>query len=136
MTSGGDVPSRVRCVSRRPHHARAPRRVHVDHPHAQRRCGLDGRRDGVGDVVELQIEEDAFAQRDDSPDDLWPLGGEEPAANLEATRHSAECRGQMEGFRAGRHIQRNQELIHAFSFFVVSRLPVMSDSLARLWRRK
>ena len=55
----------VRRVSRRPHHARAARRVHVDHPDAQRRGGRDGRRDGVGDVVELQIEEHAFAQRDE-----------------------------------------------------------------------
>ena len=77
MTSGGSRRSRcgglARGVPRRLHHARAARRVNVDHPHAERRRGRHRGRDGVRDVVKLQVEEDAVAAARQRADDVRAL---------------------------------------------------------------
>jgi hypothetical protein len=124
----------LRGVFRRPHHARAAGSVHVHHPHAERRRGSDGRRDRVGDVVKFQIQEDAVAPIGERADDRRPFGREQAAADLESARDVPQRRGELQRAGAALHVQRNQELIHACSFFVVLSVPVSSDSRATPWR--
>ena len=76
ITSGGVAPvagcGLARGVARGPHHRRAPGRVHVDHPHAERGGGRNGLRNGVGNIVELEIEEHAIAVLDERAHDGGP----------------------------------------------------------------
>ena len=81
-------------VARRPHHLRAARGMHVDHPRAQPRGRTNRACDGVGDVVKLQIEEDAIASRGELLDDRRPQAGEQATADLETADRAAQRIGQ------------------------------------------
>ena len=61
-----------RGVARGLHHVCAARCVDVDHPHAERRGRGNRLRNGVGNVVELEIEEDAVSLVDEGADDEGP----------------------------------------------------------------
>ena len=65
MTSGGGAPRRaaVSCAASRAACiiVSAARRVHVHHPHAQLVAASTAVRDGIRDVVELEVEENAVA---------------------------------------------------------------------------
>ena len=111
MTSGGCPPFArggfARGVARGLHHPRAARRVHVHHPHTERSGGSHGGRDGVRDVVELQVEENAAAIARERSDDVGAFGGEEAAADLEPADDVAKRMGQRQGLLAVLHVQRN-----------------------------
>ena len=66
-----------------------------------------------------------------SADDRRSFGGEEAAADLESAGDAAQSIRERQSICGAVHIEGNQELIHACSFFVVSRLPVSvaSDSI-------
>ena len=64
-------------------------------------------RDGVRDVVELQVEEDAVAAARQRADDVRAFGGEEPAADLEAADDAAQRVGQRDRRRAVLDVERN-----------------------------
>ncbi len=55
-------------------------------------------RDGVRDVVELQIEKHAIAARDQFLDDRRPVAGEQAAADLEPADGAAKAVGQAPRF--------------------------------------
>ena len=130
MTSGGVRPSRcrglVRRVARGLHHARPAGRVHVHHPHAERRRRRHRLRDGVGNVVELQVEEDAVAARVNARTMSGPseVKSRLPILNPPATPRSVSASAIASA--PALDVERDQELIHACSLFVVSRLPVSS----------
>ena len=84
--------SRAACII-----ARAARRVHVDHPRAEPRRRRDRAGDGVRDVVELQVEEDAIAAaRRASRTIAGPSRGEQLVADLEAADGAAQRVGERE----------------------------------------
>ena len=86
----------VRRVSRRLHHPRAPRRVHVHHPHAERRRRRDRGRDGVGDVVKLEVEEHAVAALDDRRTTSGPSAVKSRLPILKPPADAAQRRGQRQ----------------------------------------
>ncbi len=49
---------------------------------------------GIGDVVELEVEEDTMPGSDDFPDQLRPIGCECLEADLESSCNAAEVVGQ------------------------------------------
>ena len=73
------------------HHLAATRGVQREHLDGERAEGLDGLGDGVGDVVQLQVEEDVEAQVGDLAHVVRPVGGE----HLEAELHPAEIAAQL-----------------------------------------
>ena len=70
--------------------------MHVQHPHPERRRGRDRRRHRVGDVVELQIQENAVATFGQRADDGRPLESEKAAADLETAGYAAEVLGECQ----------------------------------------
>ena len=85
----------------------ASRRVHVHHPHAEPCGGGDGAGDGVGNVVELQIEEDAIPASDEALDDGRPVAGEQTAADLEAADGAAKPVGERVRGLGGVDVKRD-----------------------------
>jgi hypothetical protein len=81
--------------------------VHVHHPAAERGGGRDRGRHGGGDVVELQVEEDAATAARQRADDIGTLGGEEPAADLEAADDIAQIVGERQRRGAVLDVERN-----------------------------
>ena len=76
--------------------------MHVDHPDPEPGRRRNRPRDGVRDVVELQIEEHAVASRRELLDERRPLAGEQPAADLEAANDIPQAIRQAA--RVGRRI--------------------------------
>ena len=124
----------VRRVARGLHHRRAAARVHVDHPHAEPGRRRDGRRHGVGDVVELEVEEDAVAALGERPHHRRAFRREQPAADLESADRSAQRVGESQRLVARLDVERDQDLVlhelifasWAFSRALVSTVPTMS----------
>src|SRR5262249_31076915 len=100
-----------RCA-RASHHVQAARRVDVDHPHAKPRRSADGASDGVRDIVEFQIEEDAVALCDQFFDEPGTVAGEESGSNLESTDGAPQQIGETARLLEGIDIQRNEQLFH------------------------
>ena len=98
MTSGAGRPScadsSIGRFARSPHHRASAARVDVHHPHAESRRRGDGTGYGVRNVVELQIEKDAVAARDQLFDDRWAVAGEQAAADLESADRAAKPIGE------------------------------------------
>ena len=104
ITSGFARSSRARGLGRglrgRLHHRHTARGVDVDHPRTRGDRRLDRLRDGVRDVVKLQIEEDA---RRPGPTrrrtSAGPFEREETAADFDAVHDAVQRRGELD--RAG-----------------------------------
>jgi hypothetical protein len=73
--------------------------VHVDHPRAGERGRFHGLRHGVGDVVELEVEEHAHARLGDALHERRAFEREQPAADLHAAHRVAELLDELQ--RAG-----------------------------------
>ena len=77
--------------------------MHIDHPHAQFRRGLDRHRRGVGDVVEFQIEKQLEALGLQRLDHLRTTAGEQFLADLDPAQRRIELIGQRQsGITAGK----------------------------------
>ena len=116
----------ARGVARRLHHPRAARGVNVDHPDAERRRGRYRGRHRVGNVVKLEVEENAGAVGRERPDDIRAFGGEKTAADFEGADDVAEVVAERQSRDAVLYVQGDYELIHACSRRARSRLPVRS----------
>ena len=79
----------------------------VDHPRAGVHRGVYGLRHGVGNVVKLEVEEDAGARSAKRAHELRALAREEAAADLESPRHALERRRQVERTLTGLDIERD-----------------------------
>ena len=103
MTSGGGVPVRA-AVSCAASPAASiivlpPAACTLTIQHAERRGGGDRLRDGIRDVVKLQVEEDAIALVDQRAHDRRALRGEQAAADLESAGDAAQRVRQRERLR-------------------------------------
>ena len=78
----------------------------------------------------FEVEEDPVASIAQSPDHGGSFGGEQPIADLEAAGDIPQAVCKAERATAILDIECNQELIHAFSFRLVSSVPVMSPRRA------
>jgi hypothetical protein len=63
--------------------------------------GLDRLCDGVGNVVELQVEKNAEPLVGECADERGPLEREEPAADLDSADEAAKLRRELARARAG-----------------------------------
>ena len=84
--------------------------------------------------MKLEIEEDAVPLGGERPDDDRPLGREQLVADLEAADAAAQRVGELQRLAPGRHVERDQELIHACSSLDVSSVPVSSAIRVSPWR--
>jgi hypothetical protein len=66
----------------------------VDHPSACRHGRFHRLRNGVRNVVELQVEEDAVAGLNEAMHERRPLARKEPAADFESAGDVLELRGE------------------------------------------
>ena len=82
---------------------------------AELATGLHRLRGGVGNVVELEIEEDLLAKGLDCLDDIWSLGRVEFKPNLVEVHGVAKQLHLRLGLRTGLHIQRNNQFTHLFT---------------------
>ena len=96
-------------VARRAHHRFAAARVHVDHPHAQPRGRAARAGDGVGDVVELEVEEHIEAALLQLLHHRRSRGDEELLADLHAAKLGIEARGDRERRLGIGEVQRNDD---------------------------
>jgi len=79
--------------------------------------GADGARNGVGDVVELEVEEDGVAAMAEFPDEGGAFGDEELKADLEPVAEVVELTGEGEGGRGTGVIEGDDEAgIHRVQF--------------------
>ena len=130
------VPPRSRAASRAAlHHPRAARRVHVHHPDAERRRGRapPSRRCSGCRGTSGRGRRGRRARRASRTID-GPFGGEEPAADLEAAGDAAQLSASASARAAVLDVERDQELIHAVSSWLVSSVPSRSASRAMPWR--
>ena len=95
--------------SRRPRHARSPSTRRATSPPRPRRRRYSG------------MSWNFRSRKTRSPlaasvrDDRRPFGGEQLVADLEAADAAAQRVGELQRLAAGRHVERDQELIHACS---------------------
>jgi len=68
--------------------------MNVHHPHAEPGGGCDRAGDGMGNVVEFQIEEHTIAAVCELLDQMRPLCGEQAAAYLESASDAAQPIGK------------------------------------------
>jgi hypothetical protein len=73
--------------------------VDVHHPDTQACRGGNGTRDGVRDVMKLQVEKHAIAARGEFLDESGPGAREQAASNLDSAGHTTESFGKRSGIR-------------------------------------
>ena len=79
----------------------------VDHPRAGVHGGFNRLFDGVRDVVELEVEEDARAGVDERPHERGALAREQAVADLESAGDAAQRGGQLHRALAGVDVERD-----------------------------
>src|SRR6185437_11867725 len=88
-------------------HRPAAGRVNVEHPYTEARRRGAGAGDGVRNVVELEVEEEAEAASDELAHDLRARSNDELLADLDRAAARVEPRGERErGLRVGK-VQRD-----------------------------
>ena len=98
-------------------HRPAPERVNVDQRGAGARRGRDGASDRVGDVVELQVEEDSRAGRHDFANEGRASGDERLEADLQPADPRREPDRGLRHLRWGSEIERDADPLGAGSEF-------------------
>lgn len=96
------------------YHLRAACCVEGEHFDGEGGDALDGLGHGVGDVVELEIEEDAVSAVGDLTDEVGAVGGEELEADLDPLDGAVKAVEEGEGFLAGGQVEGEDELAAAF----------------------
>lgn len=74
-------------------------------------CGADGSGDGVGDVMELEVEEDMEAAGGEGGDDLGAFGDEELQADLDPSAGGPETVGEVQGGGGVGEVEGDDEAI-------------------------
>ena len=74
-------------------------------------CGADGSGDGVGDVVELEVEEDVESSGGEGGDDLGAFGNEELQANLDPADGGSKAVGEGQGGCGVREVEGDDEAV-------------------------
>ena len=97
--------------------------VDVDHPDAEPRGRGDRAGDGVRDVVELQVEEDAIAARDELLDDARAVAVNSRLPILKPPTAPRSASARRAGFGRRIDVERDEELIHSRSRVLVSSVP-------------
>ena len=104
-----------------PHHLRGPGGVEVHHIHIQSGEDRHGPLHGVGDVVELQVQEDLVAPGLDVPDHLGALGIEQLHADLhKGLLPGGELVQEGEGLLTGGEVQGDDDVFCAHIQTVLS----------------
>ena len=98
-----------RRLGRGARHRQTAARMDVEHEHAVARRLADGRADGVRDVVELEIEEDAKAPLAGELDRGGTGGGEELRADLAAAQDAVQAAEQGVGLVQARDVERDED---------------------------
>ncbi|MCY1182542.1 hypothetical protein D9M73_231070 [compost metagenome] len=83
--------------------------MHVDHPHAHFRSRLDRHGRGVGNVVELEIQEYFEALGIERLDDIRGTTGEQFLADLDPAQLGVQLIGQLQRGVTGRKIQGDDD---------------------------
>ena len=96
------------CLGRGFHHAAATAGVHVHHPHPGFGGHLAGVRHGVGDVVELEVQEHLEAACGQLLQQLRAGGGKQLLAYLQAALRGVETGSKRQGGIGGGEVQRHQ----------------------------
>ncbi|MNR17091.1 hypothetical protein D3C85_1337330 [compost metagenome] len=91
------------------HHAQAAGAVHVDHPHAHFRSRLDGHRGGVGNVVELEVQEHFKTLVAQGPDDFRSTAGKQLFTDFDPAQFRVQLVGQLQCGVTGREIQGDDD---------------------------
>jgi len=92
-------------------HLAAARGVDVEHGDAEVGGFGDGGGDGVGDVVELQVQKDFTAGGDEIADDLRAFGGEQLLAYFVEIGRFANGVNDLASLRGGGEVERHDEPI-------------------------
>ena len=83
--------------------------MNVHHPHTEPRCGCARASDRVGNVVELEVEEDVEATPDQCSNELGARDGEELAADLESAVARIQPTDQRQRGRCIAEVQRDED---------------------------
>ncbi|ROL82053.1 hypothetical protein BLX41_03550 [Pseudomonas protegens] len=91
------------------HHAQAAGAMHVDHPHAHFCGSLDRHGGGVGNVVELQVQEHFETLVAKGPDNLGGTAGEQLLADFDPAQFRVQLIGQFQCGVTGGEIQGDDD---------------------------
>ena len=91
------------------HHAQATGAMHVDHPHAHLRSGLDGHGGGVGNIVELEVQEHVETLVAQGADDFRCAAGEQLFTDFDPAQFRVQLIGQLQCGVTGREIQGDDD---------------------------
>ncbi len=83
--------------------------MHVDHPHTHLRSRLDGHGGGVGNVVELQVQEHFETLVAQGPDNFRSATGEQFLADFDPAKLGVQLVGQLQGGVTGGKIQGDDD---------------------------
>lgn len=106
-------------TERRAQHLTAATQVHRQHLHAEIAGCTDCFRDRVRNVVQLQVEKNLCAGREDAAHYLRSAGGVKLQPNFEKGDIAAELLDELQRFTRGRHVERHDDpftRIHAVTF--------------------
>ena len=96
-------------LARRGEHRPATGCMNVQHPHAEAGGGGAGLRDGIGNIVKLEIEKDAKAAVNHPPHRLWPGDHKQFFANFQRARRGIEPIHQRHGVRRIGEVERDND---------------------------
>ncbi|MCY1445682.1 hypothetical protein D9M71_622090 [compost metagenome] len=91
------------------HHAQATGAMHVHHPYPHLGRSLHRHRRGVGDIVELEVQEHFEALVTQGFDNARSAAGEQLLANLHPAQRRVKLVSQLQGGVTGREIQGDDQ---------------------------